>query len=29
MYVRRAVPTVVQTGSALVEAARRDMYRTP
>ena len=27
MYVRRAVPTVVQTGSALVEAARRDMYQ--
>jgi len=27
MYARRAVPTVVQTGSALVRAARNDMYQ--
>ena len=27
MYARRPVPTVVQTGSALVRAARRDMYQ--
>ena len=27
VYARRPVPTVVQTGSALVRAARRDMYQ--
>ena len=27
MYARRPVPTVVQTGTALVRAARRDMYQ--
>ena len=27
MYARRPVPTVVQTGSALVRAARNDMYQ--
>ena len=27
MYVRRAVPTVVQPGNPLLEAARHDMYQ--